>query len=99
MKLTTKGRYAVTAMLDLALHGDQGPVSLAESCAPGDLPDLDALGWDPPIRDPRAALVAEGGEEAGLAWMKGGPEREAFAVENSTAKACARAPAMVSKSG
>ena len=30
MKLTTKGRYAVTAMLDLALHGDEGPVSLAE---------------------------------------------------------------------
>ncbi|HAN27762.1 MAG TPA: Fe-S cluster assembly transcriptional regulator IscR [Haliea salexigens] len=30
MRLTTKGRYAVTAMLDLALHGQQGPVSLAE---------------------------------------------------------------------
>lgn len=30
MKLTTKGRYAVTAMLDLALHGDEGPVALAE---------------------------------------------------------------------
>lgn len=30
MKLTTKGRYAVTAMLDLALHGKGGPVSLAE---------------------------------------------------------------------
>jgi len=30
MRLTTKGRYAVTAMLDLALHADQGPVSLAE---------------------------------------------------------------------
>ena len=30
MKLTTKGRYAVTAMLDLALHGQKGPVSLAE---------------------------------------------------------------------
>jgi len=30
MKLTTKGRYAVTAMLDLALHGDDGPVSLSE---------------------------------------------------------------------
>lgn len=30
MKLTTKGRYAVTAMLDLALHGETGPVSLAE---------------------------------------------------------------------
>lgn len=30
MRLTTKGRYAVTAMLDLALHCDQGPVSLAD---------------------------------------------------------------------
>ncbi|MDY0007691.1 MAG: Fe-S cluster assembly transcriptional regulator IscR [Spongiibacteraceae bacterium] len=30
MRLTTKGRYAVTAMLDLALHARQGPVSLAE---------------------------------------------------------------------
>lgn len=30
MKLTTKGRYAVTAMLDLALHNDGDPVSLAE---------------------------------------------------------------------
>lgn len=30
MRLTTKGRYAVTAMLDLALHATNGPVSLAE---------------------------------------------------------------------
>lgn len=30
MRLTTKGRYAVTAMLDLALRADKGPVSLAE---------------------------------------------------------------------
>lgn len=30
MKLTTKGRYAVTAMLDLALHKEQGPVNLAD---------------------------------------------------------------------
>ncbi|MEP1472566.1 MAG: Fe-S cluster assembly transcriptional regulator IscR [Halieaceae bacterium] len=30
MRLTTKGRYAVTAMLDLALHGESGPVSLAD---------------------------------------------------------------------
>jgi len=29
MKLTTRGRYAVTAMLDLALHGESGPISLA----------------------------------------------------------------------
>lgn len=30
MQLTTKGRYAVTAMLDLALHDGEGPVSLAD---------------------------------------------------------------------
>ncbi len=30
MRLTTKGRYAVTAMLDLALHAQDGPVSLAD---------------------------------------------------------------------
>ena len=30
MRLTTKGRYAVTAMLDLALHGSERPVSLAD---------------------------------------------------------------------
>lgn len=30
MKLTTKGRYAVTAMLDLALHETQGPINLAD---------------------------------------------------------------------
>lgn len=30
MKLTTKGRYAVTAVLDLAFHQQGGPVSLAD---------------------------------------------------------------------
>lgn len=30
MRLTTKGRYAVTAMLDLALHESDGPVNLGE---------------------------------------------------------------------
>ena len=30
MRLTTKGRYAVTAMLHLALHAQRGPVSLAD---------------------------------------------------------------------
>lgn len=33
MRLTTKGRYAVTAMLDLALNSDRGPVSLADISA------------------------------------------------------------------
>jgi Rrf2 family iron-sulfur cluster assembly transcriptional regulator len=30
MRLSTKSRYAVTAMLDLALNGSQGPVTLAD---------------------------------------------------------------------
>lgn len=30
MKLTSKGRYAVTAMLDVALHSARGPVPLAD---------------------------------------------------------------------
>lgn len=30
MKLTSKGRYAVTAMLDVAIHAITGPVSLAD---------------------------------------------------------------------
>jgi Rrf2 family iron-sulfur cluster assembly transcriptional regulator len=29
MRLTTKGRFAVTAMVDLAMRGDNGPVTLA----------------------------------------------------------------------
>jgi Rrf2 family iron-sulfur cluster assembly transcriptional regulator len=29
MRLTTKGRFAVTAMIDVALHGSNGPVTLA----------------------------------------------------------------------
>jgi len=29
MRLTTKGRFAVTAMIDLALRQEQGPVTLA----------------------------------------------------------------------
>jgi len=30
MRLTTKGRYAVTAMVELALNQDKGRISLAE---------------------------------------------------------------------
>src|SRR5712691_3736721 len=29
MRLTTKGRFAVTAMIDVAMHSDKGPVTLA----------------------------------------------------------------------
>lgn len=37
MKLTTRGRYAVTAMLDLALHQQQGPVALGDIAARQDI--------------------------------------------------------------
>jgi len=30
VRLTTKGRYAVTAMLDLAMHHGEGPITLAD---------------------------------------------------------------------
>ncbi len=30
MRLSTKGRYAVTAMMDLAIHSECGPVTLAD---------------------------------------------------------------------
>ena len=30
MRLSTKGRYAVTAMMDLAIHEPGGPVTVAE---------------------------------------------------------------------
>ena len=30
MRLSTKSRYAVTSLLDLVMHADQGPVSLAD---------------------------------------------------------------------
>jgi len=33
MRLTTKGRFAVTAMIDLALHQENGPVTLASVSA------------------------------------------------------------------
>ena len=37
MRLTTKGRYAVTSILDLALHQNQGPIPLAGISARQDI--------------------------------------------------------------
>ncbi len=37
MRLTTKGRYAVTSILDLALHQDAGPIPLAQISARQDI--------------------------------------------------------------
>jgi Rrf2 family transcriptional regulator, iron-sulfur cluster assembly transcription factor len=37
MRLTTRGRYAVTAILDLALHAEAGPITLADISARQDI--------------------------------------------------------------
>ncbi len=37
MKLSTKGRYAVTALADIALNGEARPVTLAEISARQDI--------------------------------------------------------------
>ena len=38
MRLTNRGRYAVTAIADLAIHGDRMPVSLADISIRQDIP-------------------------------------------------------------
>ncbi len=45
MRLSTKGRYAVTAMLDLAIHDQDGPVTLSDisSCQDISLSYLEQL--------------------------------------------------------
>ena len=45
MKLTSKGRYAVTAMLDVAMHSNAGPISLSDIAKRQDisLPYLEQL--------------------------------------------------------
>jgi len=47
MKLSTKGRYAVTAMMDLALHDNEGPVTLSDisSCQGISLSYLKCCGY------------------------------------------------------
>ncbi len=39
MKISTKGRYALRLMLDIALHGGGGAVPLRDAAARQDLPD------------------------------------------------------------
>jgi len=62
MRLTTKGRYAVTAMLDLALHADQGPVSLAEIARRQDISLLSGTAFRP------FAAAQTGGQCARTGW-------------------------------
>ncbi len=56
MKLGTRGRYAVTAMADIALHGGSGPVALAAVAGRQNLPVSYLEQLFVPLR--RAGLVA-----------------------------------------
>jgi len=51
MRLTTKGRFAVTAMVDLALRGGAEPVTLAEIKG-----DRTFAGWEL-VRLPRLSVM------------------------------------------
>ena len=37
MKISTKGRYGLRAVIDIAIHGDSEPVSLSETISTGSL--------------------------------------------------------------
>jgi len=72
MRLTTKGRYAVTAMLDLGLHGDHGPVSVADVADRQGIPAayleqifarLRRAGCIDSVRGPGGGYVLRGGLE------------------------------------
>ena len=78
MRLTTKGRFAVTAMIDVAMHGTKGPVTLAGvSRAPEDFAVLPraalrqaapARRWSRACAAPAAAIsLARGAETISVA--------------------------------
>ena len=53
MRLTTKGRFAVTAMIDLALRQDQGPVTLAGISQRQSIRELGIVGSEQAPRIPQ----------------------------------------------
>lgn len=70
MKLSTKGRYAVTAMMDLAINDRKGPVTLAEisSCQGISLSYLEQL-----FAKLRKAKLVEGVRGPGGGYRLGKP--------------------------
>ena len=48
MKISTKGRYALRLMLDLALHSNNGPVRIKDIAARQDISDkyLEQIIWN-----------------------------------------------------
>jgi len=72
MRLTTKGRYAVTAMLDLTINASKGPVTLSDISKRQDisLSYLEQLFF-------QAAQAGTGQQCAwSWRWIPLGPERE-----------------------
>ena len=64
LKLTTKGRYGVRLMLDLALHDGQGPVPLRDIARRQDISEKYLWHLIPPLRDAgliRSSRGANGG--------------------------------------
>ena len=64
LKLSTKGRYGVRLMLDLALHDGQGPVPLRDIARREDISEKYLWHLIPPLRDAgliRSSRGANGG--------------------------------------
>ena len=64
MKLSTKGRYGVRLMLDLAVHAGNGPVSLRDIAARQEISEKYLSNIIPPLKSAgllRAARGARGG--------------------------------------
>jgi len=78
MKLSTKGRYAVTAMMDLAINDRNGPVTLAEisSCQGISLSYLEQL-----FAKLRKARLVEGVRGPGGGYRLGKPSNSISVAE------------------
>ncbi len=69
MRLTSKGRYAVTAMLDVALNSEAGPVPLADISERQGFPFLI---WNSyfPVYVKTVWFPAYAGRAAVICWVK-----------------------------
>jgi Rrf2 family iron-sulfur cluster assembly transcriptional regulator len=82
MRLSTKGRYAVTAMMDLAIYGSAGPVTLADisQCQDISLSYLEQL-----FAKLRKAKLVEGVRGPGGGYRLGRPASKISVAEIITA--------------
>ena len=80
MRLTSKGRYAVTAMLDVALHSSEGPVPLA------DISELVRIGNTAITENDLAALQKSASEVRGALGILGCDPFDPIFANSSSAK-------------